>query len=223
MVGETRGAMHDTHHYDQYWFAKKCPDPKMLNKIIKSCPFGALVKDKKKAGELHIHFEMCNQCMRCLKVAPAGSLKIDPINFYAFQEAVAISTKITMGTFGKNKVTHLALATHQSPVCDCFGFTSLPILPDAGIFGSDDIVAIDKAVLDVTGKMKLIEENIPTSLEVHTRVGHPYAWLHGPYKDPYRVIEYGEKLGLGSQKYKLVDVFPVADSSPTAQGYISAR
>ena len=36
-----RGAIHDAHHYDRYWFAEKCPDPKMLNKIIKSCPFGA--------------------------------------------------------------------------------------------------------------------------------------------------------------------------------------
>ena len=150
-------------------------------------------------------------------------MKINAANFQAFQEAVAISTKITLGTFAKKKTMHLALATHQSPVCDCFGFTSLPILPDAGIFGSDDIVALDKAVLDATSKMQLIEENIPTSMEVHTRVGHPYAWLHGPFKDPYKVVEYGEKLGLGSRKYKLVDVYPVADSSPAAQGYISAR
>jgi uncharacterized Fe-S center protein len=37
----------------------------------------------------------------------------------------------------------------MTPVCDCFGFTGMPILPDAGIFGSDDIVAIDRAVLDL--------------------------------------------------------------------------
>lgn len=223
MVGETRGAIHDTHHFDRYWFPEKCRDPKMLKKIIKSCPFGAIVQDKKKAGELYLHYEQCNQCMRCQKVAPEGSLKINAANFHAFQEAVAISTKITLGTFAKKKTMHLALATHQSSVCDCFGFTSLPILPDAGIFGSDDIVALDQAVLDATSKMQLIEENIPTSMEVHTRVGHPYAWLHGPFKDPYKVVEYGEKLGLGNRKYKLVDVYPVADSSPAAQGYISAR
>ena len=85
----------------------------------------------------------------------------------------------------------------MTPVCDCFGFTTMPILPDAGIFGSDDIVAIDQATLDMTMNSPLYEENIPTCLEVHTREGHPFAWLHGPLKDPYKVVEYGEKLGLG--------------------------
>ena len=61
----------------------------------------------------------------------------------------------------------------------------MPILPDAGVFGSDDIVAMDQAALDVIGQTRLIEENIPTSMEVHTREGHPFRWLHGPLKDPY--------------------------------------
>jgi hypothetical protein len=99
-------------------------------------------------------------------------------------------------------------------VCDCFGFTSMPILPDAGVFGSDDIVALDQAVLDKIGETQLIEENIPTSMEVHTRQGHPFQWLHGPYKDPYKVVQYGEKLGLGSRTYELVDVLPVEDIRP---------
>ncbi len=118
---------------------------------------------------------------------------------------------------------HLTIATHMTPVCDCFGFTSMPILPDAGVFGSDDIVAIDKAVLDVTGRTRLIDENLPTSLEVHTREGHPLRWIHGPHKDPYRVCEYGEKLGLGSRQYELVDVLPVEQFTRTTAAYISAR
>jgi uncharacterized Fe-S center protein len=122
--------------------------------------------------------------VRCREVAPPGSLKIDAVNFHTFQEACAISTSVTLSTFAPGKATHIALATHMTPVCDCFGFTSMPILPDAGIFGSDDIVALDQAVLDVTGRTRLIEENVPTSKEVHTREGHPFRWLHGPLKDP---------------------------------------
>jgi hypothetical protein len=142
-------------------------------------------------------------------VAPPGSLKIDPLNFSAFQEACAISVSIVLSTFAPSKVVHLNLATHMTPVCDCFGFTSMPVLPDAGIFGSDDIVAIDRAVLDVTANDRLLEENVPTCLEVHTRQGHPFRWLHGPLKDPYLVTEYGAQLGLGSREYELVDVLPV--------------
>jgi len=95
----------------------------------------------------------------------------------------------------------------------------MPILPDAGIFGSDDIVALDKAVLDVTARTSLIRENVPTSMEIQAVDAHPFAQLHGKYKDPYCVVRYGEKLGLGSQEYDLVDVLPVVDRGPEPMGY----
>jgi len=223
MAGETRSAMHDTMHYDRYWFAEKCPDDATRQHIIAACPHAALVEDKEHAGELHLHPEQCNQCGRCLQVAPAGSLKIDAVNFYSFQEACAISVSISLSTFVPGKATHIALATHMTPVCDCFGFTGMPILPDAGIFGSDDIVALEQAVLDVTGRLRLIEENIPTAMEVHTREGHPFRWLHGPLKDPYLVVQYAEQLGLGSREYELVDVLPVEQIVHATAGYIPAQ
>ncbi len=111
----------------------------------------------------------------------------------------------------------------MTPMCDCFGFTTLPILPDAGIFGSDDIVAIDQAVLDATSRAHLMEENLPTTMEIVTREGHPFSQLHGPFKDPYKVVEYGEGLGLGSRQYELVDVQPLEQAQFAPLGYISAQ
>jgi len=209
-------------HFDQYWFPEKCPDPEIMNKIAASCPFEAIVVDKKHPDRMHLHMEQCNQCGRCLKVAPPGSLKIDAVNFHTFQEACALSTSITLSTFDPKKVTHLSLATHMTPVCDCFGFTSMPILPDVGIFGSDDIVAIECAVLDATSGMRLIEENLPLVMEVHTHTGHPFRQLFGPLKDPYLVTEYGEKLGLGSRDYELVDILPLEKVERSALPYIPA-
>jgi uncharacterized Fe-S center protein len=98
----------------------------------------------------------------------------------------------------------------------------MPILRDAGIFGSDDIIAIEQAVLDVTAQSPLIEENLPTSMEVHTRQGHPFRWLHGPFKDPYVAVQYGEQLGLGTREYELVDVLPVEEIHSAPIGYIPA-
>ena len=223
MVGETRSAMHDAMHFDPYWFAEHCPDAETRQRIMAACPHSAIVIDRQRPEEMHLHFEECNQCGRCLEVAPPGSLSINPANFHSFQEACAISVSLTLATFAPGKAVHLSVATHMTPVCDCFGFTSMPILPDAGIFGSDDIVALDQATLDVIGRTRLIEENIPTSMEVHTRVGHPFRWLHGPYKDPYLVCEYGEKLGLGSRQYELFDVLPLEQITRAPVGYIPAR
>ncbi|HNT25517.1 MAG TPA: DUF362 domain-containing protein [Anaerolineales bacterium] len=222
MAGPTRGAMHDTMQFDPYWFPDLCPDEAVRQRILAACPFEALVQDKQDPRGIHMHPEQCNACGRCLKVAPPGSLKIDAVNFHAFQEACAISTAITLSTFAPGKAIHLGLATHMTPVCDCFGFTSMPILQDAGIFGSDDIVALDRAALDATAGQRLLEENIPTCMEVHTRQGHPFRWLHGPLKDPYLVTEYGARLGLGSLEYELVDVLPVEKFDRAGMAYISA-
>jgi uncharacterized Fe-S center protein len=223
MTGRVRGKMHDTMHFDPYWNRDLCPDRATFDALLASCPHGALVEDKEHPGDVHMHFEECNQCGRCLKVAPAGSLLISEKNFHSFVEACAISVSKTLSTFAPGKAVHLALATQMTPVCDCFGFTGLPILPDAGVFGSDDIMALEMATLDMIGKTRLIEENVPTSLEVHTREGHPFAWLHGPMKDPYTTIAFGEKYGLGSREYELVDVFPVEEVQSSKVVYISAN
>ncbi len=223
MIGETRSAMHDACHYDPYFFKELVPEGTNLQAIVESCPQEALVEDKKNPGELHLHIEQCNQCGRCLKVAPPGCLKIDPVNFRAFQEACAISTSITLSTFDPGKAAYLSLATFMTPVCDCFGFTSMPILPDVGIFGSDDIIAIEQSVLDMTAGLPVYEENLPSVMEVVSRDGHPFSWFHGSYKNPYNVVEYAEKLGLGNSKYELVDVLPVEKVARASMGYISAQ
>jgi hypothetical protein len=209
MTQKTRTAMHDVQHVDPYFFPEKCPDLETRQKIVASCPFDALHIDEKRLNTIRMAPEWCNACGRCLEVAPAGSLEIRPDTFHAFQEACAISVDLTLSTFQPGKAAHLVLATHMTPVCDCFGFTGMPILPDAGVFGSDDIVALDQAVLDATAGSRLIEENLPTWMEVHTRQGHPLQWLHGPFKDPYLAMMYAEKLGVGSRDYDLVDVLPV--------------
>lgn len=208
MIGKTRGAIHDTCHFDRYFFADKLgPNPAAaIDAILAACPHEGLVRDKNNPNELHIHFENCNQCLRCLKAAPAGSLKIDPGNFQAFIEANAIAVKLVLDCFPDGNAAYIALANQLTPVCDCFGFTGPAVLPDVGIFGGDDIVATEQAILDEVAKCSLIRENVPDVMEVQPAAGHPFQQLHGPYKDPYVLTQFGESLGLGSRSYDLVDV-----------------
>jgi uncharacterized Fe-S center protein len=219
LAGNTRGLMHDAMHFDPYWFPEHCPDPEKIKEIAAACPFEAIVTDKERPGYMHLHMEQCNQCRRCLEVAPEGSLKIQEVNFHTFSEACAIAADEVLSTFEPAKAVHLNLATFMTPLCDCFGFTTMPILPDAGIFGSDDIVAVDQAALDVTAGTALIEDAIPLGMEVHFREGHPFRQLHGPFKDPYVMTEYAEKYGLGSRDYELVDVFPLVKPERAALPY----
>jgi uncharacterized Fe-S center protein len=140
----------------------------------------------------------------------------------AFLEVNVIATKLVLDTFEPGSAVHINIASHMTPVCDCFGFTGAAVLPDAGIFGSDDIVAIEQAVLDQLAKSAIIEENLPRSMEIISREGHPLQWIHGPYKDPYEQMTYAEKMGLGSRDYELVDVYPLEEPDYGEVPYIPA-
>lgn len=210
-VQSTRMQIHDTNHYRPYWHKEKCPDEETRQKILDSCPLNGIIVDRDDPTELHLHYENCNQCMRCLKVAPEGSLEINPLNFSAFQEACAIATDIAVSSFEPEKRIFMSLATQMTPVCDCFGFTGLSILPDLGVFGSNDPVAIEHALLDKVADMSIQTENLPRCMECRPDAGHPFQHIHGPYKDPYIVLRECEKYGLGSSVYDFVDVMPVDD------------
>jgi len=222
MMWPTRAAIHDTCHFDQYWFPERCRDAETRRRIIDSCPFEALVEDKNDPNRLHLHYEPCNQCGRCLKAAPEASLFIRKENFWAFQEACAVSTRIVLSTFEPGKCTFINIANQITPVCDCFGFTGMFILPDVGIFGSDDIVAIDTATLDAFVGLEVMADGLPLCMEILPGAGHPFQMIHGPYKDPYLVCRYGEQLGLGSGRHELVDVQPVEMPEKLKAAYIPA-
>jgi uncharacterized protein len=219
--GRTRGAMHDVSHFEPYFFKEHCPDEATRVAIRDSCPYGAIVDDTEDPDGLHLHFFKCNACMRCQQVSN-GAFKVNRGNFMAFLEVCNISTKLTLDTFEPGNVAFINVANHMTPVCDCFGFTGQPVIPDAGIFGSDDLVALEMATLDMTAKTPIIEENLPGMMEVVSKEGHPWQWIHGPYKDPYAQLELAEKIGLGSRNYELVDVLPVTEPDFKAVPYIQA-
>lgn len=220
-IGSVRSQIHDTFHYDQYWFPEKCPDAATREAIIASCPRNGIIQDRANPEGLHLIMDWCNACGRCLEVAPEGSLKIQAVNFESFQEACAYSTKQVLSTFEEDKRVFINLATQITQFCDCFGYTSIAILPDVGIFGGNDMCAVEQATLDAIAQHPLIEENVPEPWEVQRDLPHPLQQVHGRYKDPYHMVRMAERLGLGSSAYALVDVME-EQVLEAAQGHISA-
>jgi uncharacterized Fe-S center protein len=92
------------------------------------------------------------------------------------------------------------------------------ILPDLGVLGSRDIVAVDQATLDLLAHKPLFKENVSQSLEINDDPSlHPFARVHGPYKDPYNMIRFAEKYGLGTSDYVLEEVLPPGPEPLRAQ------
>lgn len=63
-------------------------------------------------------------------------------------EATIDGAKFIINHF-KNKIYHFNLIIDVTPDCDCFSKCNIPVIPDIGIMGSSDPLALDKASWDM--------------------------------------------------------------------------
>ncbi|RLI54958.1 MAG: hypothetical protein DRP09_11255 [Candidatus Thorarchaeota archaeon] len=191
-----------------YWDAEKCT-PEHAKKLKDACKDGYITYDEEK-HKLTVAFGMCHQCGDCLKADKGvGCLELKQENFSLFQEIMAIGANEILKSFDEDKRFFLNFLLQITPLCDCWGIGFPNVFNDIGVLGSRDIVAVETATLDLIGKEKLIEEMIPLFMRPHLDPEldlHPFQRLHGPMKDPYIALKYAEDLGMGSRKYKLVEV-----------------
>lgn len=106
-----------------------------------------------------------------------------------FLESMAEAAKAVADHCG-DKILYISVANKLSVDCDCDSSPEDPKMGDIGILASLDPVALDKACVDMVraskdhGKIHLIER-IDSRHGMHT-------------------LDYGEKIGLGRQEYRLV-------------------
>jgi len=113
------------------------------------------------------------------------------ISMDEFMERITESTKAVLDHFGKN-ITFINVLRNMSVSCDCEGLAAEPVVtPDIGILASDDILAVDQASVDMV--FALNEKSHDLRERIETR--------HG-----LRQLSYMKELGMGSDKYILVDL-----------------
>ena len=108
----------------------------------------------------------------------------------AFLESMADAARAVTDYVGRDNMVYINVLNRISTDCDCNANPSEPEIHDIGILVSHDPVAIDQAGIDMVsradGNQKLMER-IADRNGLHT-------------------LEAAEKIGVGSRKYKLVDL-----------------
>ena len=109
-----------------------------------------------------------------------------------FMERMTESTKGTIDFFGHN-VTYINVMRNMSVSCDCEGVGAAPVVtPNVGILSSTDILAVDKACVDIIYAMTEAEHRDMIK-RIETR--------HG-----LRQLTYMKELGMGNDRYILIDM-----------------
>ncbi|RLE62195.1 MAG: 4Fe-4S ferredoxin [Thermoprotei archaeon] len=178
------------------WIEEKCDKCKAC---VKTCDHGAISMI---GGVIEIDTEKCVKCYRCVWICPNRALVWSPIGIDRFIKALIEATAAVLSTFERNKVMFLNFVCDVTFACDCPPWSTNPIIPDRGILASRDIVAIDKASLDLIDKCEGIPGQIgPGKIRSIPKGISKFLEIHGI--DPYLQVKYAEDLGLGNSKYEL--------------------
>lgn len=108
----------------------------------------------------------------------------------AFLESMADAAKAVTNYVGRDNMVYINVLNRISIDCDCDGDPAEPDIHDIGILVSRDPVAIDQAGIDMVSKADGNESLMQRIAE----------------KNGLHTLEAAEKIGVGSRKYKLVDL-----------------
>ncbi|HII06305.1 MAG TPA: DUF362 domain-containing protein [Methanotrichaceae archaeon] len=163
------------------------------------CPESASVLE---GGKAWIDPEKCVGCGACLVACPEGAMNLDWEKMPGFIERlIEYAFGAVLGKDGR--VGFINFVINVTPDCDCVPWSDAPIVPDVGILASKDPVAIDAASRDLVNA----QQGLATSaLQSHIGKGEDKFRGIWPKVDGNLQISYGEEIGLGSSKYRLIEI-----------------
>ncbi|MFZ2193062.1 MAG: DUF362 domain-containing protein [Candidatus Moraniibacteriota bacterium] len=149
------------------------------------CDVNAIMIDDNKA---HIDEKKCIGCAMCIAVCPINAMDIPWEGKSASEVQVGISeySKAILEKFPKP--IFINVLQNITKLCDCMDVRQEPIMEDVGIVYSDDIVAVEKASLDL----------------VNEKSAGEFRKINGIDHD--NQLKVAEEFGLGNQGYELVEI-----------------
>lgn len=194
-----RGAMHAAGEGKLAWDSERC---ELCYQCEEICPLEC-VRFTEGGKVFHYEDERCWRCGRCTRVCPEGSLSMEGADDEMFMKSLSEAARAVLGTFKPGKVLYMNFLTEIQPECDCMPAADVPVIQDIGIAVSEDIVAVEKASVD------LLREALPLPGSAAEDKGLKAGGdvLFGLSEKPYMIqIEEAERLGMGSTKYELVEI-----------------
>ena len=172
-------------------------------KCMAQCANNGLVFDET-THKMSIDKDNCVGCGRCL-----GACNFDAINFENYHANKLLNCK--MAEYAKAVVAgrpqfHISLIVDVSPNCDCHSENDVPILPNIGMFVSEDPLALDQACVDacqaatpMPGSQLYEHIHAPGFCDKHDHFTNST-----PESEWKSCLEHAEKIGLGNRKYELI-------------------
>jgi len=186
---ESKAAQHRANHL--LIDLSKCTG---CGQCVEGCPFKALsLLDEKIVRDE----EKCMDCGHCALLCSEEVFYLAPYAKERFQVYLAHAVAGVLGRF-QFKAAFINFVQDVTPLCDCATPSGLPVVPDIGILASTDVVAIDKASLDLIAQARPIGK--------FSGIISPDILGEINGTDSLVQIRTAQGLGLGSIEYQLYEV-----------------
>ena len=182
------------------WHPERC---ELCGNCVSSCDHGAVRIEE---GRVIIDEDKCVRCYRCVWTCPTRALSWPKRGVDKFLMALVDAAAAVISTFEKGKIGYLNFVMDVTFACDCTPWSTIPIVPDQGILASRDIVAIEKASLDLINEAQGIPGQAGPGgrIRIMNKGENKFMRIYGI--DPYLQVKYAEQLRLGSSEYRLVKI-----------------
>jgi len=178
---------------------------------VKWCPTGAITMIE---GKAEFDWSKCVSCLCCPDICreynedPAVTLPRERFLMgEGFLEGIVDNFMALVKAVGKEHIGYVNFITEVTPHCDCPPYSDTPIVPEIGIVASLDPIAIDKCSADLINAAAGLSNSILGEAENKDVLKPGFdkiRFLTG--RDWVRLLELGEKVGLGRLEYELVEI-----------------
>lgn len=138
-------------------------------------------------------------CGRCIAICPQGAI-LSPNSNDILNCKIA---EYAQAAIHDRPSFHISLVVDVSPNCDCHGENDVPIVPDVGMFASFDPIALDMACADAVNRQPILPGY---AIDDHQKEHEDHFCHMHPNTNWMSAVTHGEKIGLGTREYTLIEV-----------------
>jgi hypothetical protein len=172
--------------------AQQCDNCKAC---LSFCPTNAISETN---GNISFDSRICNKCLGCFIACPCQAIQIMPEGIPVFQESI-VEAAHTAKKLLRGGAFFINFLSSVTPQTDDYPFSDIPFIPDMGILASDDPVALDWATYQMIIRSPGVPGSAAQDLDMLEKGQDKIKAITG--QTPVRMLEYAEKMGLGTREF----------------------